>query len=143
MGSERMGHSQAHSRMVNAVNATTGKRPDGIMFSDKLKPVMWLKLTSQWEENLTESFIRKKSSYNKLESECRSKGWLVIPLYVEVGALGHISTTWGMVSKALGTKKNESKQLRLKCTKIALRRSYHIYQCRKLNEWVAPPLIQY
>ena len=25
-----------------------------------------------------ESYIRKKSSYNKLESECRSKGWSVI-----------------------------------------------------------------
>ena len=51
--------------------ATTGKRPDGIMFSDKLKAVMWLELPSLWEENLTKFDIRKRSSYNKLESECR------------------------------------------------------------------------
>ena len=109
------------------------------MFSDKVKPVLWLDLTSLWEENLTESYIRKKSSYNKLENECRIKGWSVIPLYVEVAALGHINTAWSMLSKALGMKNNESKQLRLKCTKIALRCSYHIYQCRKLKQWVTPP----
>ena len=45
---------------------------------------------------------RQKRSYNKLESECRSKGWCVIPLYVEVAALGHINTTWGMMRKAMG-----------------------------------------
>ena len=48
-----------------------------------------------------------------------------------------------MMSKAMGMKANESKRLRLKCAKIALRCSYHIYQCRKLKEWVAPPLIHY
>ena len=64
------------------------------MRSNKLKAVMWLELTSLWEENLTESYIRKKSNYDKLASECRCKGWSVIPLYVEVAALGHINTTW-------------------------------------------------
>ena len=59
----------------------------------------------------------------------------MIPLYVERAALGHINTTWGMMSNTLGMKKNERK--------IALRCSYHIYQCRKLKEWVAPPLIHY
>ena len=70
------------------------------MFSNKLTSLMWLELTSPWEENLTESSIRKKSSYNKLESECRSKGWSVIPLHVEDAALGHLNITWGMMSKA-------------------------------------------
>ena len=69
--------------------ATTGKWLDGIMFSDKLEAVMWLELTSTWEYNLAESCTRKKSCYNKLESEYRSKrskGWSVIPLYVEIAA---------------------------------------------------------
>ena len=95
------------------------------MFSDKLKAVMWLELTSQWEENLTESYIRKHNSYNKLESECKSEGWSVIPLCVEAGALGHINTTWGMMSKALGMTNNESKRMRLKCTKINPGRDRH------------------
>ena len=42
------------------------------MFLDKLKSVMRLELTSPWEENLIESYIRQKSSYNKLESKCRT-----------------------------------------------------------------------
>ena len=49
---------------------------------------MWLELTSPWEE----SYIRKKNSYNKLESECRSKEWSVIALYAGVAALGHITS---------------------------------------------------
>ena len=56
---------------------------------------MWLERISLWEENLTESYIRKKSSYNKITSECRSKGWSVIPLYVEIAALGHINMGYG------------------------------------------------
>ena len=114
--------------------AATAKRPDGVMYSDKLKSVMWLKLTSPWVENLTDSFIRKKRSYNKLETECKTNGWSVIPLYVEVAALGHINTTWGRMSKAMSMPKPESKRLRLKFATIALRCSYHIYQCRKLTE---------
>ena len=48
-----------------------------------------------------------------------------------------------MMSKAMGMRNNVSKRLRLKYTKNALYYSYHIYQCRKLKEWVAPPLVQY
>ena len=33
--------------------ASTGKQPDGVMWSDKLKMVMWIELTSPWEENMT------------------------------------------------------------------------------------------
>ena len=104
---------------------------------------MWLELTSLWEENLTEAYVRNKSSYNKLESECRSKGWSVIPLHVEVAALRHINTTGGMMGKAMGMKVIESKRSRLKCMKIVLRSRYHIYQCRKQTEWSPLPLIQY
>ena len=43
----------------------------------------------------------------------------------------------------MGMERVESKRLRLKCTKIALRYSYYIYQCRKLKAWVVPLLIQY
>ena len=81
------------------------QRPDGIMFSDKLKTVMWLELTSPWEENLTDSYIRKKGKYKELERQCGSAGWTAIPLYVEVAALGHANTTWGMMNKAIGMKK--------------------------------------
>ena len=120
---------------------STSKRPDGVMYSDKLKTAMWLELTSPWEENLVESYVRKKG--NKLESECRHNGWTVIPLYVEVGARGAINTTWGRMSKAMGMSKTESKELRFKCSRIALRCSYLLYQSRKQKEWQKRPLIEY
>ena len=123
--------------------ATTGKQLDRIMFSDNLKSVMSLELTSAWEENLTESHIRKKRSCNKLESECKSKGWSVIPLYVEVAARRHENTMLGMMSKAMGMKRFESKRLRLKCSEVALHCSYHIYQSCKPTEWMVRRLIQY
>lgn len=31
-----------------------------------------------------------------------SEGYTAIPLYVEVDALGHANSTWGMMSKAIG-----------------------------------------
>ena len=65
------------------------------------------------------------------------------PLYVEVAALKHVNTMWGMMSKAVGMKRVEIKQVSLKCSKTVLRCSYHICQCRKLNEWLAVLLIQY
>ena len=33
--------------------ASTIKRPDGITWSDKLKMLMWMELTSPWEANMT------------------------------------------------------------------------------------------
>ena len=44
------------------------------------------------------------------------------------------------MSKAIVVKKVESEQLRLKCSKIVLRCSYHIYQSHNLT---APPLIRH
>ena len=93
--------------------------------------------------DLTNSYIRKKSNYSELQRQCGSAEWTTILLYVEVAALGHANTTWGMMSKAIGMKKPESKRLILKCRKIALRCSYHNHQCRKLKEWTTPSLAQY
>ena len=121
----------------------SSERPDGLMYSDKLKTVMWLELTSPWEENLNKAYIRKKGKYNKLDMQCRDAGWTVIPLYVEVGALGNVNTTWNWMSKAMGMRKKESKELRQKCSRIALRCSYHLYQSCKLKEWLTRPLVRY
>ena len=104
---------------------------------------MWLELSSPWEENLTESYNRKKSSYSKLESECRSKGWSMILLYVEVAALGHVDTTWDTMSKAVGMKRVESKFLRLKYTKIALQVSNLIVlQAKIMDGAAAHPILR-
>ena len=61
--------------------------------------------------------------------DCRER---VIPLYVETAALGHINTTWGMLSKTMGMTRDESKQSRLQYTKIAALQLSHL-PVRKLK----------
>ena len=54
--------------------AAPGKRPDGITLGHaeiSASMLSW-KRNSPWEANFTDSYIRKKSSYTKLESDCRS-----------------------------------------------------------------------
>ena len=80
--------------------AASSRRPDGLIFSDKLKKVVWVELTSPWEENLTKAYTCKKVKYNKLEEIVKASGWTVVPLYVEVSSRGIIIDTWGRMCKA-------------------------------------------
>ena len=87
----------------------SNRRPDGLIFSDKLKKVVWIELTSPWEDNLTKSYTCKKAKYNKLEKLVKASGWTVVPLYVEFGSRGIINDTWGRMCKALCMKKVKKK----------------------------------
>ena len=46
-------------------------------------------------------------------------------MYVEVAALQHINTMWGVMSKAMGRGRVKSKRLGLISTNIAVHCSYH------------------
>jgi len=70
-------------------------------------------------------------------------GWGMTPLCVEVGTRGEINKTWGEMSKGLAMTKAESKRLKLKCSKIALRCSYFLYLSRKEKVWQAHKLLQH
>lgn len=133
---------QVKNRPFPAHIAASPQRPDGIMFSNKLKKVVWIELTSPWEENLTKSYTSKKAKYNKLETMAKENGWEVVALYVEVGSRGYINDTWGRMSKALGMKKAQSKALRKRCSRIALRCSYFLYLSRKVKEWAPRSLLE-
>merc|ERR1711964_293784 len=87
----------------------TPLRPDGLLWSDKLKTVIWVELTSPWEENLHKQHWAKCDKYNKLAQSIKLKGWQAIPLYVEVGARGYIHNKWFQMSKTLGFKTGEDK----------------------------------
>ena len=66
-------------------------RPDDVAWSDKLKTVAWVELTSPWEENMSKWDYNKHEKYSKLAHKLREKGWKAIPMCVEVGARGHIN----------------------------------------------------
>ena len=69
------------------------------------KIVIWIELTSPWEENLTEKHFEKMDKYNKLAVDLREGKhhgvkWTVVPLCVEVGARGAINEqSWNWMCK--------------------------------------------
>ena len=133
---------QVKNQAFPAHIATSSRRPDALMFSNKLKKVVWIELTSPWEDNCTKSYARKKGRYNKLEVAVKAAGWTPVALYVEVGTRGYINDTWGRMSKAVGMTRTQSKALRAKCGRTALRCSYFIYLSRKVKAWNARALVE-
>ena len=117
-------------------------RPDGVLWSDKLKTVAWVELTSPWEENMTKWHFKKHDKYNKLARLLREKGWKTLPICVEVGARGRINHKRHHFTKAMGLKKAESKSLQKKVARVAQRCSFYIYCARKNKDWFSPPLLQ-
>jgi hypothetical protein len=121
--------------------AASKYRPDGVMWSNKLKKVVWIELTSPWEENMSIWHMRKHDKYNPLAIAIDAKGWTAIPLCVEVGARGYINHKWGQMRKVLGMRDWENKALQAHVAQVAQRCSYYIYLSRKNKEWVARPLL--
>ena len=120
--------------------AAVGKRPDGLMYSDKLKKLVYIELTSPWEENMKKWHFIKFDKYRK-EGIHSIEGWTVIPLCVEVGARGQTNHTWQEMCMALGFKRNENRALRKRVIDTARRCSYFLWLNRKCKEWCHPKLM--
>ena len=92
--------------------AAASRRPDGVMWSDKLKTVMWIELTSPWEENMTHWYFEKHDKYREIVNAAEGNGWKVVPLCVEVGARGYINNKWTHMVRALKLDKGANKRLK-------------------------------
>ena len=121
---------------------SSAKRPDALIFSNKLKKLVWIELTVPWEENVNKAYVRKKGKHNSLERDVKAAGWSVVPLCIEVTTRGYIHDSWGRMSKALGMLKSDSKFLRHSCSRVVKRCSYLLYQSRRFRDWVAGPLVE-
>ena len=55
--------------------AAIKKWPDRIIYSDKLKKVLWIELTPPWEEYLTVWHFQKHSIYRKVENTAKANCW--------------------------------------------------------------------
>ena len=120
--------------------AATSCRPDAVIWSDKLETVVWIELTSPWEENMTKWHFRKHEKYNKLATTVRNKGWKVHPLCVEVGCRGFTGHNWQHMARTLNMKKGMNKRLKMRVAQVAQRCSYYLYLNHKNREWSHPPL---
>ena len=106
-------------------------RPDGVMWSDKLRTV---------EENMSKWHYSKHEKYSKLAHKLREKGWKAISMRVEVRPRGHINHKWHHFMKAVGFTKADSNSLKARVARLAQRCSYFMYCNRK--KWTHPPLIE-
>ena len=117
------------------------RRPDGVRWSDKLKTVAWVELTSPCEDNRKKLHFQKHENYSKLAARVRSQRWTLHPLCIEVGARGKTDDPWLQMAKDISIKGSESKKLRLRVAQMAQRCSYYLYLNRKNKHWHHPPLL--
>ena len=54
-----------------AVVIGEGSRPDGIIWSMESKTIIWIELTSPWEENFKKNYDLKFKRYNQLAIDLR------------------------------------------------------------------------
>ena len=98
--------------------------------------MVWIELTSPWEENMTTWHDQKKSNYNQLKIDCEAQGWTVHALYVEVGCRGHVrEQPFDYVFRVLGFTKSERRQLKKTVEETALVCSYLIWVHRYKIHW--------
>ena len=109
--------------------------PDGLIWSVSSKTLIWVELTSPWEENMTTWHTTKRSKYNQLKIDCEDRGWKVHPLYVEVGCRGHVSQSFHYMCKVLGFMKGEVADLKYTVERTALLCSHAIFVFRHRREW--------
>ena len=110
-------------------------RPDLIIFSDKLKHILYIELTSPWEGPRMEESHKKKMEKYRTAGLHSIPGWSTTPLCVEVGVRGTTSNTFHRMCKALGMSSRESKRLGKKARTVAARCSYFIFLSRKVTDW--------
>ena len=118
------------------------KRPDGVIWSCSSQTVIWIELTSPWEENMELRHFEKKERYAKLAMDIRAKGWTVHPLEVEVGCRGYIASQ-GFVSmcKLFEFTKAEQDKLKNRCKETAQHCSHAIFTQRFQRVWEPKPLL--
>ena len=76
----------------------TATRPDILIYSDKIQPLIYIELTSPWEANMSQAHRGKMKKYAD-EGLHAISGWTTIPLCVEVGARGTTSNTFHHMCK--------------------------------------------
>jgi hypothetical protein len=118
-----------------------GKRPDGVIWSMSSKIVIWVELTSPWEENMQVKHFFKLDHYTDLKIACEANGWRVYPLCVEIGCRGHVSQSFYHMCKVLGFSRRERKNLKYDVERTALHCSHAILCARYNKVWEPKPLL--
>ena len=98
----------------------TALRPDGVLYSEKLKTVLLLELTVPIEDCVLTAQSLKSKRYEGLIRECQSNGWKGSLLTIEIGCRGYVSDSFKYILKQLGLSKLDSNLTIKQCSAIAL-----------------------
>jgi hypothetical protein len=120
---------------------TSKHRPDGVIWSMSCKIVIWIELTSPWEENMSIRHFEKQAKYNQLRIDCQNKGWRVYPFEVEVGCRGYTAESFLYALRKLGFNRAELKALKFTVEKTARSCSHAIFVHRYQKDWGVKPLL--
>ena len=115
--------------------AITELRPDVVLYSNSLKRVILVELTSPCEENMEYWHDYKVNHYSPLARLVRSNGWSCDVFPIEVGARGYCSRSVLSTLRRLGF----SNKISNKCVKdlglISSKSSFVIWLARTSKEW--------
>jgi hypothetical protein len=118
----------------------TGLKPDLVLINRKSIPkeVTLVELSVPWEspQGLENARVRKVQRYEDLSEDIESQGFKCNSLQLEVGVRGYINKgVLTHVSKLMKVMK--IKDFTQKCSKLALLRSYMIWNARYSEDWTS------
>ena len=128
----------------------TGERPDVIVYSPSKKIILWAELTVPLEENVNGAQKRKTKKYCEsdykrnrisIKDQCERNGWTVHPFTVEVGSIGFVAKSFDHFLFAVGFQNPQRKATLASVSKIAMRSSFLIWNCRFEKSWDPPALV--
>ena len=125
------------------IGVVASQRPDGLIWSNSAKILIWVELTSPWEELAEMRHFEKKARYNQLSIDLRTEaGWKVHELCIEVGCRGHVGAEgWHSLCRTLGFTKVEKERLKERIEETARHCSHAIFVHRYKREWAEKPLL--
>ena len=115
--------------------AVTILRPDLLLMSRALRHIIFVELTSPFEDRVLDAEMRKTSKYQLLVEQAALNGWQVQLYTVEVGSRGYVAPSLPRFLDAIDVPKPQVKHCVARCGKTALRCSYVIYLSRDVPEW--------
>ena len=133
--------SKANPYQVPPQIAATSLRPDICIYSMSRRKVLFIELTSPFEENMTKWKAKKEEKYTGLVLDARSNGWDAHCRAVEVGARGFVGTGVTALFRHLGLSNKESNTARIELSRVAIRASHYIWISRENREWGHPSRI--
>ena len=117
-------------------------RPDGVIYSNQHKIIIWGELTVPLERNMLDAQLRKTARYGRLKTDLKLAGWKVYDHTWEIGSLGFISRTSDSFLRAIGFSNSQRKHMRKRISTFALRSTYYIWMARHNSKFQPPTLIQ-